>query len=177
MNDYSVCLSYMADDERELWNGVPGTGHLFSPADAVMIPFSIFWCGFALFWEFGAITSGRGLFALFGLPFVAVGLYMLVGRFFHAANMRKKTYYLITNRRIIRKRGKRVDFLDARQARNMQVHAFSDGQGTITFNLPTMHGRTNGAAPAGWPMGADYFSIENIEDVVSVQKIIFSMDR
>lgn len=174
MDDYSVCLSYMADDERELWSGAPGTGHLITPADAVMIPFSIFWCGFALFWEFTAIKSSAGLlFPIFGLPFVGVGLYLLIGRFFHSAVMRKKTYYLVTNRRIIRKRGKRVDFLDARQAQNMQVRAFTDGLGTITFNLPHMHGRTTAAQP----MGAGVFTLENIEDVVSVQKIISTMDR
>ena len=177
MDDYSVCLSYMAPDERELWSGAPGAGHLLSASDAVMIPFSIFWCGFACFWEFTAITNGGGFFALFGIPFVAVGFYIMFGRFFHASHMRKKTYYIVTNRRIIRKRGKRVDFLDGRQAQNMQVHAFADGRGTISFNLPVAHGRTTGAPPTGWPMGANFFFLEHVEDVVRVQQIISTMER
>ncbi|MBP3372649.1 MAG: hypothetical protein J6L88_09010 [Clostridia bacterium] len=178
MDDYSICKSYMSPDERELWSGVPQSGHLITPADAIMIPFSLFWCGFAFFWEYSAITGGASsLFAIFGLPLVAVGLYLVVGRFFHTAWIRKRTCYIITNRRIIRKRGSKIDFLDGSMTYNMQLHTFSDGCGTISFGLPTNYGKRNFAPPVSPPAGSGFFALENVEDVARVQRIISSMDK
>ena len=59
----------------------PEKGFTFTSRDLVMIPFSIFWLAFALFWEFSVITSTSSLFmAIWGLPFVGVGIYLLFGR-------------------------------------------------------------------------------------------------
>ena len=47
------------------------------------------------------MIDGLGLFALVGLPFVAVGLFRLVGRFFWDAARRRRTRYALTDRRAI----------------------------------------------------------------------------
>ena len=89
--DYNFAKPLITPDEHILWKGTPGTGHLFLPSDFFMIPFSILWCGFAFFWEYNVISSGAPFFfALFGLPFICVGLYITVGRFLWKAVLRKR---------------------------------------------------------------------------------------
>src|SRR5207248_9093079 len=44
-------------DEQVLWVGQPDPRVLFVGADILLIPFSIMFCGFALFWEAGVLAS------------------------------------------------------------------------------------------------------------------------
>lgn len=92
---------YLDPDERMLWEGAPMAGFFrLAPRDALLIPFSLFWGGFALFWNISAWQAGSPLFfRLFGLPFLVVGFYVTIGRFFHAAARRKKTVYALSTRR------------------------------------------------------------------------------
>jgi len=60
-------------DEKILWTGQPETTVLFSGADVFLVPFSLLWGGFAIFWELSVLfmkgKSGEGapiFFALFG---------------------------------------------------------------------------------------------------------------
>jgi hypothetical protein len=89
----------LLDGEEILWMDKPQAWKLFNAHDLYLIPFSLFWCGFALFWMSGA--SRAGLFALFGLPHVLVGLYMLIGRFIVKYMRNRNTYYAVTNHRIL----------------------------------------------------------------------------
>ncbi len=74
---------HLDSDERLLWSGAPGGGLRLRRSDIFMIPFSILWGGFAIFWESLALRHNAPLFFLvWGLPFVALGLQMMVGRFF-----------------------------------------------------------------------------------------------
>jgi hypothetical protein len=85
--------------ERVLWSGQPRQGIVFRGADLFLIPFSLFWCGFAIFWEWSAVQAPKApsFFSLFGIPFVAVGLYLVVGRFFVEEKQRSRTFYAVTN--------------------------------------------------------------------------------
>src|SRR5580704_18792345 len=65
----------LGPQEQLLWAGRPPAGLLLRPAEAFLIPFSLLWCGFAIFWECAAITQiADPLFVLFGIPFVLMGL-------------------------------------------------------------------------------------------------------
>ena len=72
-----------------------------SGRDGYLIPFSLFFFGFAVFWLTSVARQGApGFFYLWGVPFVAIGLYMLVGRFFFDAWLRRDLRYAVTDRRI-----------------------------------------------------------------------------
>jgi hypothetical protein len=84
--------------ETVRWSGAPPTGLRLRPSDAFVVPFTLLWAGFAFAWETAVFTSGAPLPArLWGLPFVCVGLYITVGRFFVDAYARSHTRYAITD--------------------------------------------------------------------------------
>lgn len=57
-DDYQFSRDYLTNGERMLWKGKPAKGHYLSSQDALLIPFSLVWGGFAIFWEFQVITFG-----------------------------------------------------------------------------------------------------------------------
>ena len=171
--DYNFVNACLAPGEYVLHRCKPGKGRLFTSQDVFMIPFSIFWCGFAFFWEITAIRSGAPyFFCLFGLPFVCVGLYMVFGRYIWTAYIRKHTAYVITNRRIIRRRGNRMDIQDGATMPAMHITQFPDGNGTITFGEQVYYRRNGRTYRQGQP-----FMLENIPDVMKVQQIIYGMEK
>ena len=172
-DDYSFSYPYLTPGETVLWKGRPKKGRLITSQDIIMIPFSLSWCSFAFFWEFSAIQSGAPLpMVLFGLPFIAVGLYMVFGRFFHTAHMRKQTFYVITNLKIIRKRGKKIDMLDCTTIPPLHIHANRDGSGTISFTIVydgVYSGRRSGSRTL--------FELENIPDVARVHALLMTRNQ
>jgi len=97
---------FLNPGEQLLWWGRPKTGLLFRKADIFIIPFSLLWCGFSVFWVYLALSYDAPMyFVLFGIPFVVIGLFLVFGRFFIDAWMRERTYYGITEKRIIRVTG------------------------------------------------------------------------
>jgi len=121
-------------EERLLWTERPKQGLLFRSSDSYMIPFSLFWGGFAFFWEFMVLNMGAPIFmALFGIPFVLVGLYFIVGRFFHDMYLRKNTIYGLTNKQVIIKRGDKLQFVDISALTDIQLTKNKNGSGSILF--------------------------------------------
>ena len=133
--------------EKLLWSGQPRQGILFRSSDIILIPFSLLWGGFAIFWEIGVLSATsrhnssnpdivRYLFPLWGIPFVAVGLYMIVGRFFVDSAQRRKTAYGITDRRVIIRSGiftRSTKSLNLRTLSDVTLSERADGNGTITL--------------------------------------------
>lgn len=171
-NEFDFFRSYLSSDEYVLWQGKPQKGHIFTAQDVFVIPFSIFWLGFAVVWT-ALASKSSAIFGLFGLPFVLVGLYMLFGRFVHKNRLKKKTAYVITNKRVIRKIGNRVDMRNLNDLPEMQVTTYKDGSGTINFGYNVTHYR--GRYHRSSTVEEYEFSLENIPNVLNVQRIITDM--
>ena len=162
--------------ERLIWSGRPRQGIRLRPADAFVIPFSILWCGFAIFWEAGVITKGAPFFfRLWGIPFVLIGLYFVFGRFFVDARMRQRTFYGVTNDRIIIITG-----LFSRQTKSLQLRTLSDislseradGSGIVTFG--PQHPMAQ-RLPSGWP-GASQYAAPSF-DLIDQAKEVYNLIR
>lgn len=93
---------YLLDGESLLWWGRPDPEKHLGRNDAFMVPFSLLWGGFAIFWEVTAIAQGApAFFVVFGALFVAIGLYVMVGRFFVKARTKRQTAYGLTDSRAL----------------------------------------------------------------------------
>jgi hypothetical protein len=133
--------------ERQLWLGAPPQGVILRSSDVYMIPFSLFWAGFVVFWESAVLREGApGFFALFGVPFVLFGIYLTIGRFFVDAWRRQRTSYALTTARVIIRSGTSLKSLSLRTLSDVTLTERSDGRGTITFGpmtyLTSMYGGT-----------------------------------
>ena len=169
--------------ERLLWSGQPRQGIMFRPQDVVLIPFSLLWGGFAIFWESGVVTSkAPGFFVLWGIPFVAVGLYLIAGRFLVDSAMRAKTYYGVTTDRIIIASGlmsSTVQSLDLRTLTGITLNQRTDGTGSILFGSAMMYAanslfsRNYGGSPFGvWAGAGSGPLFDSIRDPRGVYEII-----
>jgi hypothetical protein len=149
----AVIQAYLQPGERLLWSAQPPQGVRLRATDALMIPFSILWTAFVIFWEAAVVASGAPLFfMLWGIPFVLVGLYLLLGRFWVEARQRARTYYGLTDNRIII-----VSGIMRRSTRSLSARGLSDitltkkksGGGTIYFGPANPMYAWWGSA--GWP--------------------------
>ncbi len=146
-----VILPLLGREERLLWSAQPRQGIFLRSTDAYLIPFSLLWGGFAFFWEATVLNSnGPVFFRLWGVPFVLVGIYLIVGRFFADAKLRSRTYYGLTTERIVI-----VSGFFSRTTKSLQLRTLSDvslaesngGLGTITFGTAAPWW----AGTGGWP--------------------------
>jgi hypothetical protein len=166
--------------ERVIWSGQPRQGLMLRGMDAFAIPFAAVWTSIPLF---GAVMTMRGpkgdAFAILpALLFVVIGLYLLIGRFFVDAAQRRRTFYALTNERILIVSGlwsRDVRSLSLRTLGEVGVSTRASGQGTISF------GRSAYGAFAipGWPGTKRYLPpmFEMIPEVAAVAKLIRDNQR
>jgi hypothetical protein len=161
--------------ERLLWAGQPRQGIVLRPSDVFMIPFSLLWGGFALFWEASAILiHAPWFFTLWGIPFGLVGLYLIVGRFLLDARRRSRTFYGLTDQRAVivsAGRSRKVTSLNLRTLHDLSLTEKSDGTGTITLgpgnSLAWWWAGTNWpGAPQGPPSFEMVQHAEEVYDVI-----------
>lgn len=133
----------LARDERLLWSGMPRQGLRWRAGDWVALPFTVFWLYMVMFGtsRHGIQTDQPPLYLRpEGIPFVLVGVYMLVGRFLVDWYQRTRTYYGLTDQRVIILDGlfnRQVKSLTLATLSDITLSARSDGNGTITFGPGT----------------------------------------
>jgi Bacterial PH domain len=176
----TVSVQFTLDrGERQLWAGRPRQGLVIRAADAFMIPFSILWGGFAVFWEASVIRDGAPVFfMLWGVPFVLVGLYITIGRFFVDARRRARTVYAVTSDRILITSGilsTTTKTLDLRTLSEVTLQEGRGGSGTITFGRTYPFASTY--AGSSWPGVPLPPSFEMIEGARQVYDIIREAQR
>ena len=88
--------------EPLLWSGRPDSTVMFGRGDLLLVPFTLFWGAFAVFWNVGVWRSHAPIFfRLWGIPFLLVGLYVIVGRFFVKRNRKRRLEYALTTSRAL----------------------------------------------------------------------------
>lgn len=182
MTNYDIeneLRSTLSSDEKLIWTGKPKTGIIFRTTDAFLIPFSLLWGGFAVFWETSVFATGAPFFfKLWGIPFVLVGFYITIGRFFMDAKKRAGTIYGITNDRIIIKSGiftRDIKSLNIRTLSDITLNQKTDNSGTITLG-PT-DSRYAMMQGMDWPGAKQTPSLEFIDDVKIVYDKIIDLQR
>jgi hypothetical protein len=132
---------FLDPGETLLWTGAPATGLRVTPRGLAISLGSLFLLSFAVLWTAGAgvgLWSGAWreesgflrvfaiAFPLFGLPFIAAGLYGVIGHYFIDARTRARTRYALTNRRA----------LIALNGRERMLRSWPIGPATIVDFLP-----------------------------------------
>lgn len=144
-----IFQKHLIKGETVLWQGQPEVDILFSSADIFLVPFSLLWGGFAIFWEvsvFRTISSQpEAIFgALFGIPFVLIGLYFMFGRFVYKKWKKLRTWYAITDKRILivtKAIRENIQILYINTLPTLNKNIRSSGVGTVKFsNAPYMVG-------------------------------------
>jgi len=175
----------LSSGESLLWTGKPNPRVIFHASDSYMIPFSLMWGGFAIFWEAG--VSGIGPWAgkgspwsfgmLWGVPFVLIGQYMIWGRFFYTAWKKKRVLYALTTERLIvlvRPPQAKVISRYLENVPGIEKEIRSDGLGTLKFGeTPPIYGggRGKNASMEGLYLNSStpvFVDIDNARDVADM---------
>ncbi len=157
MNNPLLFQKYLKEGEKILWTGQPQRGIKIRDADIILIPVSIILIGFAVILDYVLMNYDSPLaFKALGVMFALGGIYSGGIRFILDASHRRKTFYCITNKRVLVLSGskktlktlpvKNIDQLDKTEER--------DGSGFIIF------GNTNPLWP--WLLGKFYMSGDSI---------------
>lgn len=119
-----------------IWTGRPILGFRLRKADWVLFPFSVLWSGFAIGWEITVlVTDAELLFKLWGIPFVLIGIYILIGRFFHDRWYRSRTFYGLTKDTLIIKRPKKVQSIFFSSLNKLDVQEGKNNRGSLNFTI------------------------------------------
>lgn len=168
---------YLLSREHLLWTGRPNPYALFTRSDLFLVPFSVMWAGFAIFWEHGVIVEHAPLFMrLWGIPFILLGAYITVGRFVYKYIAQQRTYYAVTNQRILVLTTLFQHRLQAAIIRTLPTMSMSVSAhgGTVQFGQPSPYG--SWFANTGWgffqPSGVDSLAFYNIPDPQYVYDLI-----
>lgn len=148
MKEYTQVLN---KNEKVLWEGKPQFAPFFAKS-FIAVPFGLFFLGFALFWTAGA-SSASGVFGLFGIPFILVGLGITLSPLYSLL-VYNNVYYTITDKRVILQGGvigrdvEIVDF-DKIQSSNVNVglfdKLFGQNSGSISIDAGRIQYRKNGS--------------------------------
>ncbi len=137
----TVISRELSPGEELLWSGQPRGGLYIGWENCLLIPYSLLWGGFAIFWEVTVFRRHMPLhFKLWGVPFVLFGIYIIIGRFPADAYRRRRTYYGITTDRVIilnRVWRHQVTSLALDQLTTVTLRKRPDGSGTIIFGMPS----------------------------------------
>ena len=163
-------------DEQVLWWAQPKPSRFARQALPAFL-FAIPWTAFAVFWMCGAagfevpdFSEGRHFFALFGLPFVLVGLAMLSSPLWMMRKARR-TLYVVTQRRAILFEGgwgTIVRSFGPEKLTDMVRHEKRDGSGDLIFEQKV----AGESERAGRTTEVGFLGINGVRDIEKVLRII-----
>ena len=173
--------------ENIYWAGMPNPSVIFHSDDWTTIPFSLVWTGFFVFWEaqalgFWAATSRQSandiFMRLWGISFLVIGNYMMWGRFFFDAWAKRRTYYAVTNRRVlvlqeVWKKRTSMTFLEAIP----QIEREGSAIGTLWFGVkhPVVASRGRKTRDMSRFSIGDVPVFTDVDDVDAVYRLIIEL--
>jgi hypothetical protein len=126
-----------------------------------------------------AIKTGAPIFFwLWGVPFVLVGIYMTIGRFFYDRYVRARTFYAVTSDRVLI-----VSKPWAQEVKSLELHSLGQttlrqghgNEGTLTFGS----GLYGTFQAAGWPATRGFTppAFERVPEAAKVLSLIREAQR
>lgn len=174
MADNKTNDSPLLPGETLLWTGMPVQGWVFTLSDWFAIPFSLIWGGFVIFWNVGVWTNNAPFFfKLWGLPFLAIGLFMMVGRFILDRWNRSRTHYAVTNQRVLisEKNGAHIRSFPINGLPSVEMTEAAGAAGSIRFGPQSVAAQA-GFQMRNWPGGGNTSEFFRIADVRKVYDLI-----
>lgn len=105
MQPKEIVSKYITDEEQLEMLVVPAHVGIFNRYDWLLVPvtavISIFLIGSVVVPFFAGHAKGIGFFSLFGILFVLIAFYLLVGRLWYRYRKAKRDIYAVTDRRIL----------------------------------------------------------------------------
>ena len=128
----------ISSSERVLWADRPKRGSVVQWSDVRLSIFGVIWLGMLIPHILLIFKDGGGPFfpKLFMVPFLLVGLYYLFGRYIHDAWLRSRTFYGLTDQRVIIISGlfgTSVRSLPMKSLPELNLKEKSNGSGSIVF--------------------------------------------
>ena len=144
-------------DENILWTGRPDMSVVFSISDLPQMLFGLVFTAFSIFWMAAASgmlfgpSGNKSLehpgpfmfFPLFGLPFVLIGLGLLIGPFTYKRWVKMHTLYGVTNKRVLvltDKPTRKLQAMFLKDIPSIDKSVRANGIGTINFGNITTFG-------------------------------------
>jgi hypothetical protein len=167
----------LLDGETIVWWDQPAQGLLFTRNDRVLVPFSLFFLGFWVFWEAMTTTAPNvpTFLSLWGVPFLLAGLYLFIGRCVVDAWARRGITYAVTDKRVLIQRSApfaKFTAMSFDQLPSVNLIEQANGRGTIRFGKepPTWTISVGGWSPgAAWSPAFDptpqFIAIEDARGV------------
>jgi|GEM_PF-1119743 len=140
--------------ERVLWSGKPDASVIFEKLDYLFIPLGIGYTWVCTSWCVGVTEKVVELyldtrfanpanwlsllFPLIGAVLILSGLYLTIGRFVYKTYKRKRTFYALTDKRVIIVHAtgeKKVTSAEYRIIDSIQKVATAEARGTVVFSL------------------------------------------
>ena len=144
---------FLLAGEHVTWTGRPARGFRLYANDIFLVPFSLMWGGFAVFWELSVLgQGGPSFFSAWGVPFVVIGFYIVFGRFVVDAWIRGRTVYALTNQRALLLRRLTGEKLLTSRLGASVMERGRNGAGTLRF------GGVPGAGAGGWKQQVNFMT-------------------
>jgi hypothetical protein len=146
MTNAEAFQSELRSDESLLWTGQSERRAIFHKEDILGIPLSLTWGGLAFLWvimELGLLgfsnsSQDRKVPWFLGLPIVLISQYMIWGRFIYYDQKKLRTFYAVTNKRILRcnvkRSGKNIETLNLPNISAVYKSIRFNGIGTLEFD-------------------------------------------
>ena len=173
-NTTLFCRRQMGSDEYVLWHGRPEKkGRVLSGPDVWNLIFSIIWTVFACAMCIPAFMYGADSSTLFIIFFPLVGIGMMIGQLCKVLRIKNHTEYVITNKRLYRRMGKKIDSYASSVTMGYETEYHRNGNATIRFPMAIDHSK--GRVRVNGREIPQYVSLINIGEVDRVQQALSNM--